>query len=56
MKFEATVRGFRGDYAVLVSESGTESETALLLLPEDIEEGMTLVCEDFVWRVKEKDE
>lgn len=53
MTFERTVREIDGDYAVLVSDSGEESRTALALLPDGLCEGMRLVFEDFEYRVKE---
>lgn len=53
MRFERTVREIDGDYAVLVSENGEESRTALALLPDGVSEGMRLIFEDFEYRVKE---
>lgn len=52
MVFERTVKEIRGDYAVLVGLSGTETEVALALLPDGLQEGMILVCEDFEYRIK----
>ena len=51
MIFERTVKEIRGDYAVLVGESGVETEVALALLPDGIFEGARLICEDFVYRL-----
>ena len=45
MIFERTVAEIAGDYAVLVSESGT-------LLPDGIREGTVLICENFEYRIK----
>ena len=53
MYFERTVRELRGDYALLVGESGVETEVALALLPDGVREGMVLVCENFEYRIKE---
>ena len=53
MTFERTVREIDGDYAVLVSDCGEESRTALALLPDGIQEGMRLVFENFEYRIKE---
>ena len=50
MIFERTVKEIRGDYAVLVGESGVETEVALALLPD--EHGMVLICENFEYRIK----
>ena len=53
MIFERTVKEIRGDYAVLVGESGVETEVALALLPDGVREGMVLICENFEYRIKE---
>lgn len=53
MTFERTVREIDGDYAVLVSDCGEESRTALALLPDGIREGMCLVFENFEYKIKE---
>ena len=50
--FERTVAEIAGDYAVLVSESGTRTEVALALLPDGIREGTVLICENFEYRIK----
>ena len=50
MIFERTVKEIRGDYAVLVGESGVETELALL--PDGVREGMVLICENFEYRIK----
>ena len=50
--FERTVKEIRGDYAVLVGESGVETEVALALLPDGVREGMVLICENFEYRIK----
>ena len=47
-----TVREIDGDYAVLVSDDGAESRTALALLPDGITEGTRLVFENFEYRIK----
>ena len=52
MSFERTVKEIRGDYAVLVGQSGAETEVALALLPDGVCEGMVLVCENFEYRIK----
>ena len=52
MTFERTVREIDGDYAVLVSDDGAESRTALALLPDGITEGTRLVFENFESRIK----
>lgn len=52
MIFERTVAEIAGDYAVLVSESGTRTEVALALLPDGIREGTVLICEYFEYRIK----
>ena len=52
MIFERTVKEIRGDYAVLVGESGVETEVALALLPDGVREGMVLICENFEYRIK----
>ena len=49
MIFERTVAEIAGDYAVLVSESGTRTEGALA---DGIREGTVLICEDFEYRIK----
>ncbi len=54
MRFERIVVDIDGDYAVLRSESGEESQTALALLPERLRIGMRLVFEDFAWRVADQ--
>lgn len=51
MFFTRTVLEIRGDYALLQSESGTQTEVALALLPDGIFEGAQLVCEDFEYRL-----
>lgn len=51
MSFERTVREIDGDYAVLVSDSGEESRTALALLPDGITEGTRLIFENFEYRI-----
>ena len=48
MIFERTVKEIRGDYAVLVGESGVETE----VLPDGVREGMVLICENFEYRIK----
>ena len=52
MTFERTVREIDGDYAVLVSDDGAESRTALALLPDGITEGTRLGFENFEYRIK----
>lgn len=51
--FERTVLEIDGDYAVLISDTGEESRTALALLPDGLCEGMRLVFENFEYRIKE---
>lgn len=41
-----TVRQIAGDYAILVSEDGTENQVAMALLPPGIDEGDRLVWEN----------
>ncbi len=50
LTFTCTVREIDGDYALLLSDSGTERPVALALLPEDIKPGDSLVFEDFEYR------
>ena len=52
MIFERTVKEIRGDYAVLVGESGVETAVAPALLPDGVREGMVLICENFEYRIK----
>lgn len=56
MTFERTVREIDGDYAVLVSDDGTETRTALALLPDGVREGMRLLFENFEYRILTKEE
>ena len=51
MIFERTVAEIAGDYAVLVSESGTRTEVALALLPPEIDVGSKLKCEYFQYEI-----
>lgn len=51
MTFTRTVLEICGDYALLESEAGTQTEAALALLPDGIFEGAKLICEDFVYRL-----
>ena len=51
MIFTRTVIEICGDYALLESEAGTQTEVALALLPEGIFEGAKLIFEDFVYRL-----
>lgn len=51
MTFERTVREFDGDYAVMVSDDGTETRTAIALLPDGVREGSRLVFENFEYRL-----
>ncbi len=53
MYFERTVLQICGDYALLAGPEGTQSEVAMALLPEGLQEGMTLIFENFEYRVKE---
>lgn len=46
-----TVLELHGDYALLQSESGTQTEVALALLPDGIFEGAQLIFEDFEYRL-----
>lgn len=52
MQFERRVIEIAGDYAVLESESGNRTETALALLPDGIQAGTVLIWEDFEYRIK----
>ena len=49
MTFERTVREIDGDYAVLVSDDG--SQTRVALLPDGVCEGMRLRFEDFEYHI-----
>ena len=51
MTFTRTVLEICGDYALLESEAGTQTEVALARLPDGIFEGARLICEDFVYRL-----
>lgn len=51
MTFERTVREIDGDYAVLVSDDGSQTRVALALLPDDVCEGMRLRFEDFEYHI-----
>ena len=53
MTFERMVLEIDGDYAVLVSDSGEQSRTALALLPDGICEGTYLIFENFEYRIRE---
>lgn len=50
VSYQCTVQEIAGDYAILLSESGNERQTALALLPEDIKEGDHLIFENFEYR------
>ena len=52
MTFTRTVLEICGDYALLESEAGTQTEVALALLPDGVREGMVLICENFEYRIK----
>ena len=51
MTFERTVREIDGDYAVLVSDDGSQTRVALGLLPDGVCEGMRLRFEDFEYHI-----
>lgn len=51
MQMIRTVVEVCGDYALLQSETGTQTEVALALLPDDILEGAKLIFEDFTYRL-----
>lgn len=51
MQMIRTVVEICGDYALLQSETGTQTEVALALLPDGIFEGATLIFEDFTYRL-----
>ena len=51
MTFERTVREIDGDYAVLVSDDGSQTRVALALLPDGVCEGMRLRFEDFEYHI-----
>lgn len=50
---EYTVKRIDGDYALLVTDGGDENLVARALLPMEIEEGMRLLCRDFVYEVQD---
>ena len=52
MLIERTVMEIAGDYVVLQSESGTRTEVALALLPDEIQPGSVLIFENFEYRLK----
>ena len=56
MTFERTVREIDGDYAVLVSDDGSQTRVALALLPDGVCEGMRLLFENFEYRILTKEE
>ena len=56
MIFERTVKEIRGDYAVLVGESGVETEVALALLPDGVREGIVLIRHIVMWKFREGEE
>lgn len=51
--FEAiyTVIRIDGDYAILADSDGEQASVARALLPEDIAEGMRLLCKDFQYTI-----
>ena len=54
MRIEYTVVSIFGDYAVLRTEGAEDTQAtqaALMLLPEEIEEGMKLIFEDMEYRI-----
>ena len=51
MTFDRTVVEIDGDYAVLRSDDGTQTRTALALLPDGVCEGMRLRFENFEYRI-----
>lgn len=51
MQMIRTVVEVCGDYALLQSESGTQTEVALALLPDGIFGGAKLIFEDFTYRL-----
>lgn len=55
MTFERTVREIDGDYAVLVSDEGTQTRVALALLPDGVCEGMRLLFENFEYHIITKE-
>lgn len=46
-----TVKDIVGDYAVLVDESGTENTVAMFFLPDAINVGTKLVCENLEYEI-----
>lgn len=46
-----TVRDIAGDYAILVDTQGAENTVAMFLLPDEINIGSKLVCENFEYEL-----
>ena len=46
-----TVKAICGDYAVLVSDTGEERQTALFLLPDGVTDGTRLRFADFSYEI-----
>ncbi len=44
-----TVKRIDGDYAILTTDGSDENPVALALLPPDVDEGVELLCKDFVY-------
>lgn len=44
-----TVTALNGDYAVLTDTAGETVEITVFLLPENLQEGETLACENFCY-------
>ena len=51
-RVEYTVTAISGDYAVLKTADGIENRMALMLLPEDIDEGDIVIYENFEYTIK----
>ena len=47
-----TVKRIDGDYAILVAADETENPVALALLPLEIEEGGTVIWENWTYRIE----
>ena len=46
-----TVMEICGDYAILKSDAGEVRQTAIVLLPEGIDDGMRLKFENFIYEI-----
>ena len=48
-----SVKRIDGDYAILVAADETENPVALALLPLEIEEGDTVIWENWTYRIEQ---